>query len=377
MNYNFELGPIRPPSEAHSILLRVTRNCPWNRCAFCPVYKKRKFSPRKVDEVIQDIDAVAFITEKITGTIAAAGGGGEDNLDLVGQLAAEENIDRDSIHQVIFWLRCGMKSLFLQDADSLVIKSGHLVKILNHIREKFPSIERVTSYSRAKTLSKKSLDELKKLRTAGLDRVHIGMESGSAKVLEKINKGVTPAEQVLAGKNAVAAGFELSEYFMPGIGGAELSQENAVESAKVLNQVNPTFIRLRTTRVIKGTPLHQMMVDKKWTPLSEIEKITEIKLFIENLKGIESKIVSDHIMNLIEEVEGRMPEDKDKILKVLDKFLKMKTEDKESFIVGRRLGRFRFLSDYTPSARIEKIKAELKSRFSSLEEAIHQVAQNY
>lgn len=369
MKYSFELGPIRPPSEAYSILLRVTRNCPWNRCVFCPVYKGRRFSPRTVEEVKQDIDAIAFIAGLLTGKTNERE---KNNTDT-----DERYIDPGYIQQVLFWLQCGMKSLFLQDADSLVLKTDHLVEILNYTRETFPTIERITSYSRARTVSKKSLEELKALRKAGLDRVHIGMESGSAKVLEVIKKGVTPEEQVSAGKKAVSAGFELSEYFMPGIGGEALSREHAVESAKVLNQINPTFIRLRTTRVLKRTPLEQMMIDKEWTPLSEVNIIEEIKLFIENLEGISSTIVSDHIMNLIEDVEGKLPRDKDKILKVLDTFLMMNTEDQESFIIGRRLGHLRYFSDFSPDPRLESIKEKLKARYSSLEEAVRQIAQRY
>lgn len=369
MKYNFELGPIRPPSEAYSILLRVTRNCPWNRCAFCPVYKKRKFSLRSVAEVKQDIDAIAFIAGKLTGEIK------ENEKDGPDSFASET--DPGAIQQVLFWLQCGMKSLFLQDADSLVIKTGHLVEILNYIREKFPSIDRITSYSRAKTVSKKSPEELQALRKAGLNRVHIGMESGSAEVLTMIKKGVTPEEQVSAGQKAAAAGFELSEYFMPGIGGRELSKEHALESAKVLNQINPTFIRLRTTRVLKRTPLEQMMLDEEWTPLSEVSIIAEIKFFIENLSGISSTIASDHIMNLIEDVQGKFPRDKDKIIAVLDKFLEMRAGDQESFIVGRRLGHYRCLADFYPDARVESIKKQLKNRYSTIEEAVRQIAQNY
>jgi biotin synthase-like enzyme len=369
MSYTFELGPIRPPSEASSILLRVTRNCPWNRCAFCPVYKRKKFSTRTVEEVKQDIDAISYIAGMLTGQNTL--NGGDDPA------ADEQNINPEHIQHVAFWLQCGMKSLFLQDADSLVIKTANLVEILNFIREKIPSIQRVTSYSRAKTVSKKSLDELKALREAGLNRIHIGMESGSAKVLEMIKKGVTPEEQVKAGRKAMAAGFELSEYFMPGIGGEKLWKENAVESARVFNRIDPTFIRLRTTRVLKRTPLEEMMSAGQWTPLSEVKIIEEIKLFIENLQDISSTIVSDHIMNLIEDVAGKMPQDKEKILDVLDRFLGMKVADQESFIIGRRLGHIRHLADYSFDPRIEEIKEKLKARYSSIEEAVRAIAQNY
>ncbi|MCP4137205.1 MAG: radical SAM protein [bacterium] len=364
MSHSFELGPIRPPSEAYSILLRVTRNCPWNKCAFCPVYKGQKFSLRTVEEIKSDIDSIHYVAGKI--------------LQKSGDSAMiEEGIPGNIIQQVSFWLSTGMKSLFLQDADSLVMKTDALVEILNYIREKFPTIERITSYSRAKTVSRKSLEELKAIRQAGLDRLHIGMESGSDEVLKLINKGVSEEEQVDAGQKAIEAGFELSEYFMPGSGGEELSRENALGTAGVLNRVNPTFIRIRSTIPIPGTPLHEMMTEKKWTPVTEINKIKEIRLMIENLEGITSIIKSDHIMNLLEDVEGTLPADKQKMIDFLDKFLDMPVDDQESFIVGRRIGRFRFLSDFRNDPEVEGIKNQLKSSYSSLDEAMMEVARNY
>ena len=125
----------------------------------------------------------------------------------------------------------GLRSVFLQDADALVLRTEQLVEILNHLRDAFPTITRITSYSRSKTLSRKSPDELKSLRAAGLNRVHTGMESGSDTVLSLMHKGVTQEEQIRSGRQVIAAGIELSEYFMPGLGGQDLSGEHAVESA--------------------------------------------------------------------------------------------------------------------------------------------------
>lgn len=187
-------------------------------------------------------------------------------------MAMEEGIDESSLRQVAFWMNAGMNSLFLQDADSMIMKTDELVKILKHIREKFPTIRRITTYARAHTVSRKSEEELQSIYEAGLNRIHIGMESGSDSVLKLLEKGVTAERQIDAGRKAIKAGFELSQYFMPGSGGIELSEENALESARVINAINPTFIRLRSTIPVPGTPLFQLMEEEKWTPVSEEKK---------------------------------------------------------------------------------------------------------
>jgi radical SAM superfamily enzyme YgiQ (UPF0313 family) len=374
--YQFELGPIRPPSEAGSILIRLTRNCPWNRCAFCPVYKGQKFSRRSVDEIKSDIDSIAHIYNKLSVKL--------DNAppktklgDILFGIMSEEKISPECLNQVFFWMRYGMKNVFLQDADSLILKADVLVEILNHLTQKLPSVERITSYSRAKTISKKLLDELKSIRGAGLSRLHLGLESGSDDVLQMVKKGVSSLEQIDAGKKIMSAGFELSEYFMPGLGGTKLSKKHAEESAKVLNEINPTFIRLRSTVPVPNTPLYILLENGNWTPLSEEEKILEIKLFIEKLEGITSRIESDHIMNLIEDINGSFPDEKEKMIKSLDTFLNMNADDKESFIVGRRLGRFRFLADFNSTPELEKIKSQMKEEYDSIDSAVAQIVRRY
>lgn len=368
MSYEFELGPIRPPSEAMSILIRVTRNCPWNKCTFCKTYTDQRFSRRSAEEIKKDIDSIHDIAEKIVN--ASNKFNGEITHEVLREAMGNDTGSSFYFQQVAFWLQCGMNSVFLQDANSLILKTSELVDVLKHINDKFPNLERITTYSRAKTVSKKSVEELKEIREAGLTRLHIGMESGSDKILQMVKKGVTQIEQISAGKKAIEAGFDLSEYYMPGLGGKELSKENAIESAKVINEINPTFIRIRSTSPIPGTELYKSMTENEWIPLTEIEKVEEIKLFIENLEGITSNLLSDHMMNLIENLEGKFPEDKNKMIDITDKFLNMSQEDKESFIIGRRLGYFRFLDDFYPNRKIDKIKSSLMTKYASVDEAI-------
>jgi radical SAM superfamily enzyme YgiQ (UPF0313 family) len=268
----FETGRIRPPSEAQSILLRITRSCHWNSCAFCPVYKHEQYSIRKVDEIKRDLDAMAAVADRIRRRMDGACGVGADRakaVDAIEGLDRDDTVDVDCAQLMAMWMFHGLRSVFLQDADALVLRTEQLVEILNHLRAAFPTVTRITSYSRAKTVSRKSPDELKALRAAGLNRIHVGMESGSDAVLSLMQKGVTQEEHIRSGRQVVAAEIELSEYFMPGLGGQDLSAEHAVESATVLNAVNPTFIRIRTTVPVPGTPLHRMMTEGRWLASSD------------------------------------------------------------------------------------------------------------
>ena len=366
--YQFELGPIRPPSEAYSVLLRITRNCPWNKCAFCPVYKNNKFSLRTVGEIKSNIDSMYAIYEKIMSRVDFNTGGLIDER-IIEALLNDDKIPFNYLQHMIFWMHYGMKSLFLQDADSLVVKSEDLVEILNYIKGKFPSIERITCYSRSKTLVAKTIDELKRIRAAGLNRIHIGMESGSDDVLQLIRKGVKGSEHISSGQKVVEAGFELSEYIMPGLGGKKFTSENAIETAKVLNAVNPSFIRIRTATPVPGTDLYKMMQSGEWQPLTEREKVEELKVMIEGLEGIESYIQSDHIMNLIEDANGKLPDEKDKALDPINSFLRMSLDDQECFIAARRTGNIRFLSDYSRSKEFIELRDRMKERFGSIDNA--------
>lgn len=373
--YEFELGPIRPPSEAHSILLRVTRNCPWNKCAFCPVYKNQKFSLRTLEEIKNDIDSMHSIYSMIMAK-ADLSSRGYVSDEIISSLVNDDKIPANYLQQMLFWMYYGLKSLFLQDADSLVVKSADMVEILTYIRGKFPSIERITCYSRSKTIAVKKIEELKAIREAGLSRIHIGMESGADSVLRLINKGVTGEEHITAGKKIVEAGFELSEYFMPGLGGKKYTAENAADTARVLNAVNPSFIRIRTTTPVPGTDLYRMMERGEWEPLTETEKVEELRNMIEALSGISSYIQSDHMMNLIEDSSGRLPDDREKILAPLNNYLQMSLDDQECFIVARRTGRIRFLSEYSRNREFLDLRDRIRERFGSIDKAAAALSAN-
>ncbi|MCP4669350.1 MAG: radical SAM protein, partial [Deltaproteobacteria bacterium] len=165
--FSFEQGPIRPPSEARSLLLRITRNCPWNQCLFCPVYKGTKFSLRTVDEIKEDIQRARDIADDIKALSWKLATGGEVNNQVVRAVFSDSG-KSDSYRSIAAWLYYGTGACFLQDADNLVMKTRDLVEALTFLREKFPEITRVTTYARSRTIVRKSVDSLKQIRKAGL-----------------------------------------------------------------------------------------------------------------------------------------------------------------------------------------------------------------
>ena len=278
----YELPPYRPPSEAHSVLIRVTRGCPWNRCGFCGMYKDTRFEIRPLDEIKADIEVAR------------------------------------RLHRA--------KTVFLGDSDNLV--HPQLEEVLDSITKAFRP-ERVTSYARAKTVAETSMERLALLRQKGLTRLHFGLESGDRKVLEEIKKGITPEEAIKAGKKAKKAGFEVSEYVIVGIGG-ERWREHAENTAKVLSEIEPDFVRLRTITVIPGTPLHWRMKKGLFKPTPPLERLKELMTLVEKLK-CETWLFSDHVSNYLwsdagvvfSGMSGRIPDDKQRMLEELEDALRI------------------------------------------------------
>lgn len=342
--HEIEQGPIRPPSEAQSLLLRVTRNCSWNQCEFCHIYKGQQFSTRTVEEVKKDIDAYYAIASEIRSLSWNSGFGGEITASMASSILNRSQYP-DEYRRMIFWLYKGGKNVFLQDANNLVLRTKDLVAMLTYLKEKFPSVERITTYSRAKTVSKKSPDDLRELRAAGLSRIHMGLESGYDRLLEIVEKGVTARDHVAAGQKVKQAGISLSEYIMPGLGGKSMWREHAIETARVLSQIDPDFIRVRTLKVLEIMPIHRRVQSGQLDLLSDDEIIAEERLLIENLNGIHSRFTSDHILNLLEELDGEFPEAKERMLATIDRYLALDCSERENYRLGRRSGFYRCLDD--------------------------------
>ncbi len=298
MNEMFEQGVIRPPSEASSLLVRVTRNCPWNRCHICPAYKGKKFSKRSLAEVKNDINMMAE-------TYVA--------------------------HLTRF------TSAFLQDADTLILPTDELVEIISHIKEVFSNIERVTTYARAKSMKRKHLDDYQRLKEAGLTRIHTGMESGSLKVLKLIQKGIKPEDILTGGIRVVESGVSLSEYIMPGLGGRALSREHSFETAKILNQIKPDFIRVRTLAIHPMSPLQRMVDEGVFEPLSDEEVVAEIRVLLEHLDEMPTHFrCGDFSLNLLMQVDGRLDTHKQAMLDEIDRYLAMSREQKQAYSLIQR-----------------------------------------
>lgn len=272
----------RPPSEAGSLLIQATIGCPHNQCTFCGMYKEKQFRIRTVTDIIEDL------------------------------MQARE-VYQDTVD-----------TLFFPDGNTILMKTSDLLEIIHAAKEIFPGLQRITMYGSSKYILKKSEEDLILLQQSGLTRIHSGMESGDNLVLSRICKGANAEETILAGRKVKAAGIELSEYVMLGIGGKERSGEHALNSAKVLNEINPDFIRLRTLIPMPGTRLYEEYRLGTFQLLSPHEALRETRLLIEQL-DVTSKLYSDHHSNYAY-VNGLLPKAKNKMLQTIDHLLTLPEE---------------------------------------------------
>ena len=312
-----ERGPLRPPSEARSLLVRVVRNCPWNKCAFCPAYKGEKFSLRSLDEILADVK----------------------------QVTSEPGSDK-------------IKHVFLQDADSLIMPIDRLVSVLRFIQQQLPGVERITAYARSNTLAHRKTSDLKHLREAGLSRVHVGLESGCDEVLNFVRKGVTAAAQLEGCKRVSDAGLELCCYVMPGLGGRRLSEQHAFETGRLIAAIKPNHVRLRTCFVLEGTPLAEAFTNGLFEPMGEEGTVREIRTFLSIIAGTYTELISDHRINLLLELRGVLPREYDRLIRTIDHFLELDPEEKKLFIIGRRLGIIQRLDELSDDAIRLRIRKE-------------------
>jgi len=296
----YDFPPYRPPNEAESALIRITRGCPWNRCAFCFMYKDIRFETKPLEEVRKDVNTARQIYK-----------------------AAD--------------------SVFLGDSDNLTHKE--LPEIVKHIRKTFPEAKRITAYARAKTIIKRKMEFLTDVRKAGLDRLHIGLESGDEVVLDWLCKGAKPEEMVEAGLRARQAGFEVSFYVLSGAGGRNRWKEHAINSARVLNAAKPDFIRLRTLTLKKGTPLKKKLESGEFEITPSLERLKEVRLFVENLAVNNCYLASDHVTNYLwaggnavyRGIAGDLPEDKKTMIQIVDKAIKFVESTEEEVKDSNRL----------------------------------------
>ncbi|SFM64747.1 radical SAM protein [Thermodesulforhabdus norvegica] len=285
-------GPIyRPPSEADSLLIQATVGCPHNKCTFCMVYKKGpKYRVRPVGEIKRDIDEAA----RIYGS--------------------------------------RVKSLFLPAGNTIAMPTEQLAEVCEYARRVLPRLERITVYGSAQYICKKGFQEMKRLREAGLSRIHVGLESGHDLVLRRIKKGATRQQQIEAGLMVREAGIELSEYVILGIAGPELSEEHAVETASAINIISPDFVRLRTFVPKINTLMLHWIRKGKFKMLGPHGVLREARILIENI-NTRTKLFSDHYTNYLN-LQGDLPCDIPAILATIDKALSWDESEFRPFFIG-------------------------------------------
>jgi len=347
----FEQGPIRPPSEARSLLVRVIRNCTWNRCTFCPVYKGASASLRPVEDVLADVEAMAAAAEV---------------LRVRGIAAVREGLVPTEAFQVAQFLRDDARHAFLQDADPCAVRPERLARVVRRVKERFPTVTSVTTYGRAATLARRSAEQLALLAEAGLTRVHLGLESGADEILAAVDKGCTGDELIVAGENVLRAGLELCFYLMPGLGGRAAAAVHVAGSARVIRAVaatapngSPLVVRLRTAAVAPGTPLAARAEAGEFDLPDDVEVAEELRDLLEALGDARLELRSDHSLNLLADLEGSLPADRERLLGMLGEFLALPRAEQARFAVGVRLGLFRTLEDRLDPERAARLDQQL------------------
>lgn len=267
----------RPPSEAYSLILQLTVGCSHNACTFCDMYKDKRFRIRPWEEFAEDINTA-------------------------------KKYHRDT------------RKIFLADGNCLTVDTAYLLRVLKSLRENFSDLERIAAYAGPKDVLGKSDVELADLRDAGLGILYLGVETGSDLLLKAVRKGVTAAEMVEAGQKIKKAGIKLSVTVISGLGGKESWQEHALETAKVINAIDPDYLGLLTLMLRPGTPLYRKYEKGEFVPLDAKQVMQETLLMLENLNLTRCIFRSNHISNYVS-LAGTLPQDKERLLRTVREVL--------------------------------------------------------
>jgi radical SAM superfamily enzyme YgiQ (UPF0313 family) len=268
----------RPPSEAHSLILQATIGCSFNECAFCGMYRDKRFRVRKLEDVLAEV-----------------------------RWAGEH-------------LGPKVRKVFLADGDALVAKPAFLESILTELRAAFPALRRVSCYASPQSLQVRSVAEMVRLRAAGLSLYYLGIESGHDAVLARLVKGVDAAEMVRVANKATEAGVALSTMILLGAGGRADSLEHARASARAVNAIQPRFVSTLVMTPVDGTPLGELDARGEFEHLGPLELAVELREFLRGLELKASIFRSNHASNTLA-MAGTLPKDKPALLAALDRVL--------------------------------------------------------
>lgn len=285
----------RPPSEADSLLLQVTIGCSHNACAFCTMYGDKTFRARELDEVYEDIDDIARQ-----------------------------------------WPDA--RRLFFCDGDALAGGFELIEAVCERLNERFPRLRRIAAYINARDILNLSPEQLVRLRELRFTLGYLGLESGSADALKMIAKGASPDDMIAAVERARQADIKTSVIGLLGIGGRELTDDHAIETARVLNEMKPRLLAFLTTIILPGTPLRRRVDDGRFTPLTDRETLHELRAIIERLELDDAVFRANHTSNLLA-VSGRLPKDKDAMLAQVDTAL-ARADDEVSSLWSAEQGMF-------------------------------------
>ena len=277
----------RPPSEADSLLLQISVGCSHNKCTYCAMYEldEQRFRVKPISTVEADIDEAAGIS------------------------TADFPIRR----------------VFLCDGDALILPTDHLAGILELLHKKIPTVRRVGIYGDARSILRKSPDELARLKELGLGIVYHGVESGDDEVLERVVKGSTAAEAVAAAGRLREAGIRHSVMVMLGLGGAGGSARHAAKTAEILTAMDPPFVGALTTTIVPGTPLAAEHDEGRFTLPDRWGMLEELRVLVRDSKFSRCRFHSNHASNYLP-LSLNLPADRGKALDALDQVLAARDE---------------------------------------------------
>ncbi|MDG1499607.1 MAG: radical SAM protein [Planctomycetota bacterium] len=282
---NYQGRVYRPPSEADSLILQATLGCSYNECTFCGMYRDKPFRVRKVADLKKEIE-----------------------------WAAQQLGD--------------VRKVFLADGDALIAKASFLEEVTAMCYEAFPGLRRVSCYASPQALDKRTVEEMTRLREAGLTQYYLGVESGHDEVLENLKKGIDAENMIRVAHKAQEAGVKISTMILLGVGGRRLTKEHAIESARVISEINPRFVSTLVVTPVEGTPLHDQAMAGAFDNMTPEELSIELRTFVAHLELDGTIFRSNHASNYLP-LAGNFPRDKARLVAELDSV--MAEDDSRSY----------------------------------------------